>query len=367
MKFKVGDKVRIRPDLNYIHSSYNLVVVEDMIASRGEVDTIAVVTLDFNGRAEYRLEGHRWIWNDNMLIPASKPVKVMDRVAQRFKVGDKVRLKSGLIDRQMYGSLPYDDSFPQEEYTVKLCDSRDNTYLCTIPDKCDFWLSEEMLEPVYADGGFCTGFKGGNIPTSVKNRTKDVKDWVDSLTDAWARLGCTTFRVPPSEVDELIKKEFNVKWFEEEDRPMTYYVTDDKRIDKTCNKQIDTKTTHVAILGGRYTGKATCDAENYDQRQGLLEAIANAVCGGNFDKHYNDDIKARKRLEKALCRCSICGVTYDTPTEARACEQAHKDRKQAKLEKYLISKEAKRRIAEAEREDKIEELMKDILKKKVEK
>ena len=148
---------------------------------------------------------------------------------------------------------------------------------------------------------------------------------------------------------------------------MTYYVTDGKRIDKTCNKQIDTKTTHVAILGGRYTGKATCDAENYDQRQGLLEAIANAVCGGNFDKYYNNAIKAHKRLEKALCRCSTCGVTYDTFEEARACEQAHKDRKQAKLEKYLISKEAKRRIAEAEREGKIEELMKDLLKKKAEK
>ena len=148
---------------------------------------------------------------------------------------------------------------------------------------------------------------------------------------------------------------------------MTYHVQDGKRIDKTCNKQIDTKTTHVIILGGHYGGKATCDAENYDQRQGLLEAIANAVCNGNFDKYYNDDIKARKRLEKALCRCSICGVTYDTPEEARACEQAHKDRKQAKLEKYLISKEAKRRIAEAEREGKIEGLMKDLLKKKAEK
>lgn len=298
----------------------------------------------------------------------------------KFKVGDKVRLKSGLIDRQMYGSLPYDDLFPQEEYTVMFCDSVDNTYLCTIPYK-QFWFSDEMLESANTDGGFCTGFRGGKIPTPEK--PVSIEEQLD------LSKGVSIYNLNPvewyrpsidlafnAEAAEKLAKQIKEKlsgseigFIREykEDRLMTYYVTDGKRIDKTCNKQIDTKTTHVAILGGRYTGKATCDAENYDQRQGLLEAIANAVCGGNFDKHYNDDIKAGKRLEKALCRCSICGVTYDTPTEARACEQAHKDRKQAKLEKYLISKEAKRRIAEAEREDKIGELMKDLLKKKAEK
>ena len=38
---------------------------------------------------------------------------------------------------------------------------------------------------------FCTGFRDGNIPKPVKievikDRTKTVKDWVDSLSDAWA-------------------------------------------------------------------------------------------------------------------------------------------------------------------------------------
>ena len=298
----------------------------------------------------------------------------------KFKVGDKVRLKSGLIHRQMYGSLPYNHLFPQEEYTVKSCDSTDNTYLCTIPNKCEFWFSDEMLEPVYADGGYCTGFKGGKIPTPEKpvsieeqiglpkgviihnvNPVEWYKPCVDLAFNAEAAE-----KLAKQIKERLSGSEIGFKEYKE-DKPMTYYVTDGKRIDKTCNKQIDTKTTHVSIHGGRYTGKATCDAENYDRRQGLLEAIANAVCNGNFDKYYNDDIKAHKRLEKALCRCSICGVTYDTASEARACEQAHKDRKQAKLEKYLISKEAKRRIAEAEREGKIEELMKDLLKKKAEK
>jgi len=275
----------------------------------------------------------------------------------KFKVGDKVRLKSGLIDGQTYESLLYNDLLPQEDYTVKSCDSIDNTYLCTLPSKCEYWLSDEMLEPVYTDGGFCTGFKGGKIPMPEKPILSiDLAFNVEQAEKLAKQIK-----------EKLSGSEIGFTREDKEDRPMTYYVTDGKRIDKTCNKHIETKTTHVAILGGRYTGKATCDAENYDQRQGLLEAIANAVCGGNFDKHYNDDIKARKRLEKALCRCSICGVTYDTASEARACEQAHKDHKQAKLEKYLISKEAKRRIAEAERENKIEELMKDLLKKKVEK
>ena len=296
----------------------------------------------------------------------------------KFKVGDKVKILDG-------ENIPnYVQGWNMPEYVGDVVTIKERILY---PDNYIGYRVEENLY-IFDERGLAPAMNIEVQPLELVCNQEKAKEIAERLTKELNGMLGVSFKKNKEEKKMSTKFTFNVEQAEKlakqikeklsgseigftredkEDRPMTYYVTDGKRIDKTCNKHIETKTTHVAILGGRYTGKATCDAENYDQRQGLLEAIANAVCGGNFDKHYNDDIKARKRLEKALCRCSICGVTYDTASEARACEQAHKDHKQAKLEKYLISKEAKRRIAEAERENKIEELMKDLLKKKVEK
>ena len=285
MKFKVGDKVRIRPDLNYIHSSGNLVVVEDMIESRGEVDTIAVVTLDYNGRAEYRLEGHRLIWNDNMLIPASEPVKVMDRVAQRFKVGD------------------------------------------------------------------CAGFKGGKIPTP--SEPISIVDQLDSLADALAKLGCTTFRVSPNEANELIKKAFPK---EEKKLKFTFYVKEGTRPDKKCNGLIPTMTTTVVDASGK-KATVTCDKVDYSERQGVLEAIAQMACGGNFDKEYDKAVKKNKLIELHDRTCTYCGKVFDTVEELKAHEAWHVERKKARRERYLLRKRAKEIAFEEQAQKMAKEMM----------
>lgn len=122
-----------------------------------------------------------------------------------------------------------------------------------------------------------------------------------------------------------------------------------------------TTTVYDDALGDR--GEATCDKDNYDERQGILEAIGNMVYG-NFDREYNKFKAHKKRINDLLCKCNTCGKTYKTQEEARACEKAHADHKKAKREKYLLNKEAKRRIAEAEREGKINELIRQLTRKK---
>jgi hypothetical protein len=122
-----------------------------------------------------------------------------------------------------------------------------------------------------------------------------------------------------------------------------------------------TTTVYEDTLGDR--GEATCDKNNYDERQGILEAIGNMVYG-NFDREYNKFKAHKKRINDLLCKCNTCGKTYKTQEEARACEKAHVDHKKAKREKYLLNKEAKRRIAEAEREGKINDLIRQLTRKK---
>lgn len=115
------------------------------------------------------------------------------------------------------------------------------------------------------------------------------------------------------------------------------------------------------VLGN--SGMASCDKVNYDERQGILEATANMVYGGNFDREYQKEKARKKKIHDALSKCVICGKQFTTPEEARECEKAHVERKKAKHERYLVRKEAKKRIADAEREGEIERIMKEIYAK----
>lgn len=143
-----------------------------------------------------------------------------------------------------------------------------------------------------------------------------------------------------------------------------YAIVNGKR-DKASKVTIPTTSVSVALSDGR-TGIATCDTPDFDIRTGVLTAIANIVFDGKFETAYEKYNKKQNKLAKETDRiertCSVCGKTYDTAEEARACEKAHTDRKKQKHENYLIHKEAKRRIAEAEREGRIKEVMAELLK-----
>ena len=116
-----------------------------------------------------------------------------------------------------------------------------------------------------------------------------------------------------------------------------------------------TTTAYDDTMGN--SGSATCDKADYNERQGIIEAVANMTYG-NFDREYNKFLNHQKEVENALCKCATCGKTYKTKEEARACEQAHIDRKKAKRENYLMRKAAKKRA----REMQIEQMAKDMLK-----
>ena len=67
------------------------------------------------------------------------------------------------------------------------------------------------------------------------------------------------------------------------------------------------------------------------------------------------------KTEKEL-RCAVCGKRFDTPEDARKHEQWHSDKREAKRQRYFERCEAKRRIAEKEREERISKYMKDLAK-----
>jgi hypothetical protein len=124
----------------------------------------------------------------------------------------------------------------------------------------------------------------------------------------------------------------------------TFYVTEGTRIDKSCNGTIPTMTTIVEANNYSRTapvGTATCDKADYNMRQGVLEALANMYCDGDFDKIFNKAVKRNELADKANRTCIYCGKIFDTAEERAEHEKCHVERKKARRERYLLRKRAK--------------------------
>ena len=247
-------------------------------------------------------------------------------------------------------------------------------------------LDEEMLEPVdsktlyTADGTIIGEFNIGidkiALPTATetKEMVERVRREIFKFTNAF-----------PKEEKKMSTK-------------FTFYVTDWVDINKTNGEKIPMKRT-VAYIGSNTDVEADtfCPVAEYDERIGCLIAaakisakksneakmmyniarntwgtelswailfeLANAAFNGNFERAYKKFHNDNIRFEKKRLTCNFCGKVFETIEEKTKHENEHIQNKKNKREKYLIRKEAKRRLAEAEREGKIEQIMKELYKK----
>ena len=134
----------------------------------------------------------------------------------------------------------------------------------------------------------------------------------------------------------------------EEKKMLTVTITEGTRVDKSCNGTIPTMTTNIELLSGNVfdkvttvKGSATCDKADYDERQGVLEALANAICGGNFYKAYAEAVKLNRCEDELSRTCIYCGKVLNTVEEKQEHEAWHVERRKARHERYLLRKRAK--------------------------
>lgn len=144
---------------------------------------------------------------------------------------------------------------------------------------------------------------------------------------------------------------------ERETERLTFDVTEGYRIDKTNNEKVPTVTTSVCLAN--HKGSATCDKSDYNMRQGCLEAIANTIFNGNFDKAYRKAVKFNEQDDKMSRTCMYCGKLLPTVEECVEHEKWHVERRKARHERYLLRKRAK----EIAFEKKAQELAKEIIQR----
>ena len=332
MNYKVGDKVRVRSDLvaNKTYGSDSFVV--DMERQKGKIVTITRVDED---KKKYMIDANFYWWTDEMFEPATK-----------FKIGDSVRVKKDLkvgdgtgVTTAVKDMLKYCDRL----MTIKgIRRSWEGYTIYTLDDNGEDWAwTDEMLEPIYQEGGVISIH---DIATHELWTTPFIisKDKIDALVDAWSKLGCTTF---------------NLMSMSKEDKTMkfTFSTTEGYRIDKSNNTKIPTITTTVEDTRGN-SAAVTCDKDSFDQRQGVLEAVAQLYCKGSFDKEYKKAIKFNEIDDKSKRTCKYCGQIFDTAEEREAHEAWPVECRKARHERYKLRKRAK----EIAFEQKAQEMAKEM-------
>ena len=311
-----------------------------------------------------------------------------------FKVGDRVRyVVQRDIDNVKVGEVGIIRGIsPYGNYAV---DFEESGYKHNCDGLCQsnhgWWCSGDTLEPVdsktlrMADGtvigefakeGIIGEFKG--IPVYATGGTVSIHDLdIASLYRPMninvqpLELVCNEEKA--KEIAERLNKEltkhFNAfpnngisaKNGGKNSMKFTFYVKEGTRVDKTCNKLIPTMTTTVEANSYSRTapvGTATCDKADYDMRQGVLEALANMYCDGDFGKVYNKAVKRNELADKKKRTCKYCGKIFDTAEEREAEEAWHVERKKARRERYLLRKRAK----EIAFEEQAQKMAKEIAK-----
>ena len=337
LKFKTGDEVRVKrtnKETMYKHIEGTTVLILDNVC-----DDLYKV---------FDCIGGQWILDEDMLEPAdSKTLRMADgTVIGEFAKEGIIGEFKGIPVYATGGTVSIHDLPISEWYNPMRLTFKNGSSIEALPQKDD---------TVRGENHFCTGFRGGKIPT-----LSEIKG----------------FATPSLDLSVFSNDGISAKNGGKNSMKFTFYVTEGYRIDKSNNTKIPTMTTEVLVNGKdyQYSGSAICDKADYLERDGILNAIANAVCCDSFDREYEKLLANKKRRYDVSCKCKICGRNYYedektgkrtpfTPEDARKHEEWHEQNKKNKREKYLIRKEAKRRLAEAEREGKIEQTMKELYKK----
>ena len=399
-KFKVGDRVRIKRDI----STDDKGVVESMCQYGGDEVTIIDVYESPALMSHYNVAENVFFWDESTLEPI---------------VPSLIDIKEKKLSCIIHTST--EEQFNNLINYIEF-DKKDNRYAVQ-PN--EWWNHFHEETCVRIKNGMITGCANKKAYDAVEETIYEfgdtmqdggvIKDWTsiksfsdgfitnsDDFTTKLQEYYKEYYTKPFNPKTPIKAKKINNKKENDNNMKLTFFTEQGERIDKTCNEKIPTVTTYaISNLVTGDSATATCDKCDYDRRTGalvaaakviskkseethlmydiamkmwgsdfcnaILETFANRAYAGNFEKYYDKWIREEKKLNDDKCKCNTCGKKFDTPDDAREHEEWHAERKRVKRENYLIRKEAKRRLAEKEKENKIEKAIIEIKEEEKEK
>lgn len=386
-KFKVGDRVRIKRDIGMGDKG----VVESMCQYGGEEVTIINVCESTISTPVYSVTENTFFWSEDVL----EPIVPSFRDIKEKKLSCLIRTRTQRDADELFIKLETDSmwsankcwKYYENDTTYYIKDGKIHAYSDIGWYKTNHPYSELPIygfEDIMQDGGI---IKDWTIVQPFSD------DFIPKLQEYYKEY----YTKPFNPKTPIKAKKINNKKENDNNMKLTFFTEQGERIDKTCNEKIPTITTYaISNLVTGDSATATCDKCDYDRRTGalvaaakviskkseeihlmydiamkmwgsdfcnaILETFANRAYAGNFEKYYDKWIREEKKLNDDKCKCKTCGKKFDTPDDAREHEGWHVERKRVKRENYLIRKEAKRRLAEKEKENKIEKAIIEIKK-----
>lgn len=386
-KFKIGDKVRIKRDIGTGDKG----VVGSMCQYGGEEVTIINVCESTISTPVYSVTENTFFWSEDVL----EPIVPSFRDIKEKKLSCLIRTRTQRDADELFIKLETDSMWSankcwtsyENDTTYYIKDGKIHAYSDINWYKTNPPYSELPIygfEDIMQDGGI---IKDWTIVQPFSD------DFIPKLQEYYKEY----YTKPFNPKTPIKAKKINNKKENDNNMKLTFFTEQGERIDKTCNEKIPTVTTYaISNLVTGDSATATCDRCDYDRRTGalvaaakvtskkseethlmydiamkmwgsdfcnaILETFANRAYAGNFEKYYDKWIREEKKLNDDKCKCKICGKKFDTPDDAREHEEWHVAHKRVKRENYLIRKEAKRRLAEKEKENKIEKAIIEIKK-----
>lgn len=391
-KFKVGDRVRIKKDI----STGKQGVIELMSQYIGEEVTITNVYKNSNPIFYYSVAENAFVWNEDVL----EPIVPSFRDIKEKKINCLIRTRT---------------QRDADELFIKLeTDSMQSANKCWISykNKTAYYIVDGKISAYSDIDWYKTNYPYSELPIyefeDIMQDGGAIKDWEivrpfsDDFIPKLKEYYKEYYTKPFNPKTPIKTKKINNKKENDDNMKLTFFTEQGERIDKTCNEKIPTIITYaISNLVTNDSATATCDKCDYDRRTGalvaaakviakkseethlmydiamkmwgsdfcntILETFANRAYAGNFEKYYDKWIKEEKKLNDDKCKCKTCGKKFDSPDDAREHEEWHVEHKKAKRENYLIRKEAKRRLVEKEKENKIEKAIIEIKEEEKEK
>ena len=253
----------------------------------------------------------------------------------KYKVRDRVKVKN---EFDIY------EEYRGKQFVIEECDSSDNTYLChPTTGGYRIWFSEEKLEPA--------AIRSLLFPNvEYVFNEKQAEEYAGNMIATAESISHITGTPYENSINKLktclsafSNDGISAKNGGKNSMKFTFYTEEGYRIDKSNNSKVETITTFVKINGfdNTYLGMATCDKVDYSEREGVINALANAMCNGNFDREFNKAVKDNARADKKARTCTYCGQLFDTIAEKEAHEAWHVECRKARHERYLLRKRAK--------------------------
>lgn len=379
MKYKVGDKVKVRSNLHTSSNYGGFDFVESMVKHKGRIATVVFVS---NDDECYELDiDSRWHnWTDEMLEPVMFTIPKINKKKDTYCVTVRSKSEASVVDTYFNQKGNLEDLYDYWRETPKY------------DGAVSFWIQNgeyvEFCHPQYYKDRpekygkvyeFSDLFPVGSIIMGNDCTCKCTEVGIEKYKITETPLMSISF-VNGSSITALPKATDSVRGNNhfnafsnngisaknggENSMKFTFYVTEGTRVDKSCNGTIPTMTTNIELLGGNVfdnvttiKGSATCDKADYDERQGVLEALANAICGGNFYKAYAEAVKLNRCEDELSRSCIYCGKVLDTVEEKQAHEAWHVERRKARHERYLLRKRAKEIAFEEQAQKMAKEMM----------